>query len=163
MRKHGSFNNRGFTLIEVLITLGIASIVMVAILSFLVNNLRYNNMAQDEVSVQDQVRAAMKGMTKLVMEKKTVDIIKGVPDTLDNPDEATFNSGISGQQIKIWLDSSGNLQYNDGSVKSLANNITVFKVEKDAVNDNLITVRIKAEKGKASFELVDQIYLRNKV
>lgn len=120
-------------------------------------------MAQDEVSVQDQVRAAMKGMTKLVMEKKTVDIIKGVPDTLDNPDEATFNSGISGQQIKIWLDSSGNLQYNDGSVKSLANNITVFKVEKDAVNDNLITVRIKAEKGKASFELVDQIYLRNKV
>ena len=162
MRKEGRFNNRGFTLIEVIITAGIASIVMAAVLFYLVNNLHYNNMAQDEVYIQDQVRAAMKGMTKLVMEKKTVDIIKGSPDTLDNPDEATFNSGISGQ-IVFSLDSSGNLQYNDGSVKSLANNITVFKVEKDAANDKLITIRIKAEKGKAGFELVDQIYLRNKV
>ena len=74
MRKWFEIDNRGFTLMEILVTLIIASFVLMAIGSFVVRNIRYNAMANDQVYIQDQIRKTLKGMGSLIMDKKTVNI-----------------------------------------------------------------------------------------
>lgn len=149
MRKFFKFDNRGLTLIELIVTVAIASLVIVAIATFLVNTIRYNTMAQDEVYIQDQVRYAMKGITNLAMEKMTVTVKPGTPYTV------TFNKGKSDQVIFKLL-GSGNLMC-DSDV--LAKDIKLFTVKN--INPKLIKVTIKGKKDKAEFEVTDQIYLRN--
>lgn len=153
MRKLFKLNNSGFTLIEVIVTLAIAVTVMAAIGSFFVRNFQYNNMAQDEVFIQDQVRNAVRGMTKLVMEKKTVEL---------TATGARFNSGIAGQLDITWDSSSHELKFSAGTNEEiLAKDITSFLVVKNT--DNLITVTIEGEKRKAKFKAVEKIHLRNRL
>ena len=152
MRKLFKFNDHGFTLIEIIVTLAIGTIVMTAIGTFLVRNLHYNNMAQDQVFIQDQVRYAIKGMTEMVMEKKTV-----------NPTAsgAKFNSGIAGELEISWNSGTKELKYDNGTNEGvLAKNITNFLVVKNT--DNLITVTIEGTKEKAKFKAVEKIHLRNR-
>lgn len=164
MRKLFKLNNSGFTLIEVIVTLAIAVTVMAAIGTFLVRNLHYNNMAQDEVFIQDQVRYAIKGMTKLVMEKKAVVILtpSGVPSAATSGEGARFNSGIAGELDITWNSGTKEIKYDNGTNEVvLAKNITNFLVVKNA--DNLITVTIEGTKRKAKFEAVEKIHLRNRL
>lgn len=153
MRKLFKLDNRGVTLVELIVTVAIASFVLVAIATFLVHTFRYNAMVQDEVYVQDQVRYAMKGITNLAMEKQNVAVIPSSPYTV------IFNRGKT-DELTFKLIDSGKLMYNDGSGdKVLAKDIALFVV--DAINPKLVNVTIKGKKNKAEFEVTDKIYLRN--
>jgi prepilin-type N-terminal cleavage/methylation domain-containing protein len=88
MLKRFAGDNRGYTLVEIMITLIIASVVLVALGSFLVRNIRYNVMANDQVFIQDQIRKTLKGIGNLIMDKKTVDV-----STVGDITTATFNEG----------------------------------------------------------------------
>lgn len=152
MRMLFKLNERGFTLIEIIVTLVLTVTVMGAIGTFFVRNLQYNNMAQDEVYIQDQVRNAVKGLTNLVMEKKTVDLTST---------GAKFNVGLEGEMEIEYDDSTKEVKFITGSnERVLARDITKFKI---ANSGNLITVTIEGSKRKATFQAVEKIYLRNRV
>jgi prepilin-type N-terminal cleavage/methylation domain-containing protein len=142
--------NEGYTLIEVIVTLAIASIVLVAIGNYFVNNMRFNAMAQDEVYIQDQVRRAMKGISNLAMEKKSVTVSAGPPYTV------TFNGG----ELTFKLLANGDLTYDMGSGEQVfAKNIEIFTV--DLLEPKLLEITIKGKKDRAEFQVVDSVFLRN--
>ncbi|MGI6606391.1 MAG: type IV pilus modification PilV family protein [Peptococcia bacterium] len=109
MLKRFAGDNRGYTLVEVLVTLVIASFVIVAIGSFVVRNIRYNVMANDQVFIQDQVRKTLKGIGSLIMNKKTVDV-----STVGDITTATFNEGKTDEMVLKWDKDTNELTYNDG-------------------------------------------------
>ncbi|MDD2401130.1 MAG: prepilin-type N-terminal cleavage/methylation domain-containing protein [Clostridia bacterium] len=153
-------NNKGLTLMEVLVTLVITSIVVVGIMTFVVNNVNYTNKAQDEIYIQDQVRTAMRFITKEALDKNKYDTI-----------------GALSAGIHMFYKDSDNwfcIQHNseDKTIEHrkvspfqvgevFAENIVSFVVTKDASNEKLVEVTITGEKNDAEFELTSQIYLRN--
>ena len=70
MKKRLRLGNKGLTLIELIVGLALTTVVMTAIASFLITNINFSNLAQDELYVQEQVRKSMRAFTNLVMEKK---------------------------------------------------------------------------------------------
>lgn len=157
MRKWFEIDNRGFTLMEILVTLIIASFVLMAIGSFVVRNIRYNAMANDQVYIQDQIRKTLKGMGSLIMDKKTVNINSTATKT-----SAIFNEGEADELEIEWDKSSKELFYIDGKgKKTLAKFISKFEISQDTVNPRLIIVEIGGEKSKAKFNTMEKYFLRN--
>jgi len=154
-------NNKGLTLMEVLVTLVITSIVVVGIMTFVVNNVNYTNRAQDEIYIQDQVRTAMRFITKEAMVKKNHMVFA-------NPNFHSFyvNSSTGVGMLGIlYSSSSKTLSYRVDGIGSastvFAEDIVSFVVNEDPSNSKLIEFTITGEKNDAEFELTSQIYLRN--
>jgi prepilin-type N-terminal cleavage/methylation domain-containing protein len=157
MLKRFTRDNRGYTLVEILITLIIASFVVVALGSFLVRNIRYNVMANDQVFIQDQVRKTLKGIGQLILDKKTVDV-----STVGDITTATFNAGETDQLVLKWDKDTKELTYNKGgSDKVLGRYIADFKVSQDGDNSRLVIVEIKGLKDKTEFSTTEKYFLRN--
>jgi prepilin-type N-terminal cleavage/methylation domain-containing protein len=157
MLKRFAGDNRGYTLVEIMITLIIASVVLVALGSFLVRNIRYNVMANDQVFIQDQIRKTLKGIGNLIMDKKTVDV-----STVGDITTATFNEGKTDEMVLKWDKDTNELTYNDGgSDKILGRYIADFKVRQDADNSRLVIVEITGLKDKAEFSTTEKYFLRN--
>lgn len=158
MLKRFAGDNRGYTLVEVLVTLVIASFVIVAIGSFVVRNIRYNVMANDQVFIQDQVRKTLKGIGSLIMNKKTVEISE-----VGDITTAIFNKNEADELRIEWDKSTMELIYNDGGDdKTLARFIANFEIKQDAVNTRLVIVEIEGVKNKAEFTTTEKFFLRNK-
>ena len=148
-------NNKGLTLIELLIGMALLSLVMAAVFTFLVMNINFSNTAQDEIYIQEQVRNAMKVITDLAMDQEKYSI-------------------VSSSHIKLQVGATETaFKYEDGAVKYIsgsntkviASNIKEFKVE-NIIEDKLFKVTIKGikhegTKKEVGFELTNQIFLRN--
>jgi prepilin-type N-terminal cleavage/methylation domain-containing protein len=157
MLKRFTGDNRGYTLVEILITLIIASFVVVALGSFLVRNIRYNVMANDQVFIQDQVRKTLKGIGQLILDKKTVAI-----STVGDITTATFNAGGADELVLEYDESTKELTYNNGGSEIiLGRYIAEFNVSQDAGNSRLVIVEIKGVKDKAEFYALEKYFLRN--
>lgn len=157
MRKWFEIDERGFTLMEILVTLVIASFVLMAIGSFLVRNIRYNVMANDQVYIQDQIRKTFKGLGNLIMDKKAVTI-----SSTTAKNSAVFNEGEADEVEIEWDKSAKELFYIDvKGKKTLAKFITNFEIKQDTVNPRLIIVEIGGEKNKAKFTTTEKYFLRN--
>lgn len=158
MKKGLQLNNKGLTLIELIIGLALASVVMAAIAVFLIGNINFSNAAQDEIYVQEQVRNAMKVITDLAMDKKSYTIVS------ESPGYITLQKGTAEISFKQEADA---LKYIDsaGTSKVIASNIKEFNVT--PIDNKLFKVTIEGiknegnEKNKVSFELTNEIFLRN--
>lgn len=182
MRQRLKLDNKGLTLIELMIGLALTGVVMAAVAVFLIGNINFSNTAQDEIYVQEQVRKAMKSFTNLVMDKE--EMLSSTEITLENGDSYTESATFTrkdeageDEQLKIEYDSSlKELKYTlgkdlDGSPiitnsGKLAENIVLFKIEKDENNSKLLEVTIKGiknegKKDESNFELTNKVLLRN--
>lgn len=68
-------NNKGFSLVELLVVLAIAAIVLTAISTFMIMNLKSFNLSRDEGELQSQGQRAMNQlMTSLIEAEKLIEI-----------------------------------------------------------------------------------------
>jgi len=148
MKKRLRLGNKGLTLIELIVGLALTTVVMTAIASFLITNINFSNLAQDELYVQEQVRKSMRAFTNLVMEKERIQSI-----TTGGSGASTYTQSVtfSGDQaLTITFDLVGQeLKYKLGTnpEQSLAKNISKFFIEEDASNSKLIYVTIEGKKN----------------
>ena len=171
MKKGLRLGNKGLTLIELIIGIALTSVVMAAVGTFLVTNINFSNIAQDEIYVQEQVRKAMKSITNLVMDKELVNSISmdaGNSYTISATFSGKDESGNDEQLLITYNYADQELKYKLGTnpEKSLAKNISHFKIVEDAGNHKLIEVTIEGEKnpGKRNevfFSLTNKLFLRN--
>jgi len=158
--------NKGLTLIELIIGIALTSVVMAAVGTFLITNINFSNIAQDEIYVQEQVRKSMKSITNLVIDKEIIDSI-----SMDAGNSYTKSATFSGNGEQVIINynfANKELKYKLGTnpESSMAKNISLFKIVKDASNQKLIEVTIQGEKNpgkrnEVSFSLTNKIFLRN--
>jgi hypothetical protein len=161
MKKILNFDNKGLTVIELIIGLALTFVVFVAVAVFLIGNINFSNTAQDEIYVQEQVRNAMKVITDLAMDKESC--------VLDNSSHITLKKGTNEEAEQIVFEhdvNSRSLKYIDsaGTSKVIASDIQEFQVE--SFDNKIFNVTIKSIKNggtkkEVSFELANQIFLRN--
>lgn len=69
--------NRGFTMVELVVVMGIMGIVLLSISSFLINNIKTFNRAEDQVEAQHNIHIAMNEIIDNIIEARgIVDPIK---------------------------------------------------------------------------------------
>ncbi|MDD2211858.1 MAG: prepilin-type N-terminal cleavage/methylation domain-containing protein [Clostridia bacterium] len=162
MKRVFRLDNQGVTLVELLIGITLTTLVMAAMFTFLIMNINFSNVAQDEVYIQEQVRKAMKTITEQAMNKEGY--------ALDEFGNITLQKGTGEELEKITFKcENGSLSYIDGAGTStvIAGNIEKFKVEEIVANELPLNVTIKGVKNKGSkknevsFELTSKVFLRN--
>jgi type II secretory pathway pseudopilin PulG len=161
MKRVFRLDNQGVTLVELLIGITLTTLVMAAMFTFLIMNINFSNVAQDEVYIQEQVRKAMKTITEQAMNKEGY--------AFDEFGDITLQKGTGEELEKITFKcENGSLSYIDGAGTStvIAGNIEKFKVEEIGPNGLPLNVTIKGVKNKdkkneVSFELTSKVFLRN--
>ncbi|MDD4665936.1 MAG: prepilin-type N-terminal cleavage/methylation domain-containing protein [Clostridia bacterium] len=161
MKRVFRLDNQGVTLVELLIGITLTTLVMAAMFTFLIMNINFSNVAQDEVYIQEQVRKAMKAITDTAMDKEGY--------ALDELGNITLQKGTGEDLEEITFKrENGSLSYIDGAGTStvIAGNIAEFKVEEIVPDQLPLNVTIKGVKNKdkkneVSFELTSKVFLRN--
>lgn len=95
-------NNKGFTLIEILVAIAILGVVSAAILGFLVNSFDFFNQASDKVEVQRDLRPVSKYITTQIRNSTDVSIYNSVAD-------ANFSKEKSKTYNYIYLNTQGKI------------------------------------------------------
>lgn len=86
-------NNKGFTLIELIISLGITSFLALMIMSFFTVNLKSFSKIRYDAELQFQAQYILNFITKRVMESKNIEDIKnGYESVIKTKDEYTISN-----------------------------------------------------------------------
>lgn len=116
----------GFTLVELLVTLSLTAMVIATLGSFFLNHLRSYHQAVEDISVQDQVKAATSLFMEQAMETKGITDLSSPGDTpyivtLGRIDGTSliFNYDPTGKQLKWGI---------NVATKTVSGRITAFEV-----------------------------------
>lgn len=145
-------NKKGFTLIELIVILGLASIVMLAVMSFFIANYRSYNRLNTESELQYQSQYIINFMTDKILETEKF-------EGLDSGEYIFVNDdGITELTFK---NQDGKLIFNDGDKPEVAvgDFITYFHIKPESAKEVLIT--LKLEKDKIAVEASQTVYMRN--
>lgn len=182
---------RGFTLIEVLITVAILGIVMTALSNFFFTNYNTLNKVSKQIDLQSEGEKGMKKIVNTSIESKgIVEVKKGgeeliEKDTAENISRIVFKTiDTSGNDIyeifevadnKLWhgtsTDNSKIIDKDGGSLASgeikgqiAAEDIVSVSVKADKALKEAegITITIALSQGNVNIDLNSQAYFRNK-
>ena len=179
--------NRGVTLIELVMVLAIASVIFAAIGSFLITNVQYFNKASDQAEIQRQTQRLIKDFTDLVIESSKITAIANRSDINVNlgsqgmndistvvfglPDGAAYPSLVFEHTLSAEGEEKENqvaweqaASTNDQS--NAASYIKQFKLQPLPVGTSYanckgVKVYIKAEKNRAALVIENHVYFRN--
>jgi len=155
MKKYLKLNQKGVTLVELIIGIALSSLVMAAVLTYLVMNISFSNVAQDEIIVQDQVGKAMKVISDLSLEQESYQRVSSAHIILQKGTERIVFKQV-GDEVHFT-----NVA---GETKSIGSNIDTFEIT--VVNEKVFNVTIlgiinEGTSDEVSFELTNKIFLRN--
>lgn len=172
-------NNKGMTLLEIIIAACLFSIISAAIFSVLATGRNSLTAGESQVGAQQACRNGLDSMIK-ELRQAGVSTIQGVPGDGVNYNSITFQipASIAASGV-TW---TGNINYSlgglngaqllrtqSGSQKVLANNISALSFNRSAVNPNVVNISITAQKNtfpgftaqQTTITLVSQVKLRN--
>ncbi len=177
-------NNKGFTTVEVLISVVISSIVMGAVGSFLVFNVKGFKETKDTIDVQYEGQMVMNQIVDLLTESCGIEDIDGTDTSTGNTVAyESYETAIpSSLVIKQKVDSAGvfvekeyKIKYNsaeekimvetDGVTYELGRYISKFEVSptRGSYKDtNTLSIKIEITKNGKQVLLENQVKMRNK-
>lgn len=145
-------NIKGFTLIELIVILGLATIVMLAVMSFFIANYRSYNRLNTESELQYQSQYVINFMTDKILETEE---FKGK----DADDKYSFIND-DGTKLTFKIE-NGKLIFKDGHEPEVivGNSITGFDII--SLNQKEVSITLKLEKDKIVVEAEQTVYMRN--
>lgn len=163
------FYFKGFSLVELLVSLVILSIVLGFIFSILHSGKTTWETADTVIEVQQQARQALDFMVK-ELRQSSDSVISGVPDDGSNYTSVSFSIPTQWNDTAGQIDWSPTIEYSlvnnqifrnasDGQPPYLANHINSLIFRRQATN--VIEVFIEALKNERGFSLNSQVTLRN--
>lgn len=179
----------GFTLVELLVVIAIMGIIIMAISSFLISNIKIFHRADNQIEVQYNAQVAMNEMTEEIMEAKNIESIK-------IKDSSTYNGSYQTVEEIVFRLLDGQFmefKYNAASktlmrgkdnnsryitTNQYANNIENFRLKliginfidltqsREAIRTELkkakgIDIEIITDKGDSQVKIKNRIYFRN--
>lgn len=168
-------NCKGLTLVELILTISIMGIVMAAIFSFLIFNVKAYYRADAQIQAQQQTYTAMNVIVeKVIAAKKVVESDPSISNDVDYYDIKKVVFKLSdGNYIRFDHKIDNKLYYGIDSNKDsittneYASNIKEFKIKLngfDGSNYNScdgISIRIKSKVDESEVEVENEVYFRN--
>ncbi len=168
-------NKKGFTLLELIISMAILSIVMSAIYSFFLSDYKSLNRVSSEVEIQTQAEKAIEKITNIGMESSSVIIsTEGTDEKIDNSVEylklsknLVMEHTFTVEDNKLMLSTIDN-GVDKGKIE-IANLVKYVICKEITVNDNgikVIGIEIEIDfeagiKDKVYKVVKSEIYFRN--
>ena len=156
-------NNKGYTLVELLVSLAIFSIIIVGIILFMRNaSVAYKN-ENIEVNVQKEAQIFLSQVEDLVIDSTAS--ISTTTDGAGNPKYVITNpDGVSSITFIPGADGLGKVYYNDSYL--MAEKVENFVIDKTTANDNSCTIKAvlaynDASSNKRSYTANKEVYFRN--
>ena len=127
---------RGYTLLELTIVMGIMSLLLLALSSFIFNNVQNIANLDTKATLSDNTRTAIEGVARQIRGAKSVEAANSQPDS--NSPGAPGNlyswSASAGSNATLILavparDSSGNLIYSDGLHNNLYTDDIIYYLD----------------------------------
>lgn len=166
---------RGFTLVELLVALGLASIIISLVMSFLIANVRSYKAINNETELQYQSQYILNFMTNKILEASSIECVR------DNNNINLKDSQIEEQISEISFLRENNTKYSfkvsddeiiyiDGSTNNvLGSNVEGMWISPISINASApnfttaksIKIRLKLSKGNRSYEAKQTVYMRN--
>lgn len=143
-------DNKGFTLIELIVILGLATIVMGTVMSFFIANYRSYNRLNTESDLQYQSQQIINFMTDKILEAKEYKAVDG---------KHKFN--VDNKWIFFWAESD-KLMFGDEDNPvgdTIGSNILEFEISPLGANEVLI--KLTLQKDKIEVEASQTIFMRN--
>lgn len=165
---------KGFTLIELITVLSIVVVVIGAVSSFLISNIKTYNMASDQIEVQDQAKKAMEFFIDKAIEAKGIGRIVNdsygnlkVFELIDSSDHVYAAFHID--RVKFGNE---NIELGFGTdidhpelFELVAENLTAFTLEPregtDLQNCKGLKITITTKKNNSKVTLSSEVYYRN--
>lgn len=145
-------NNKGITLVELLIALAIGSIVISAVIILLRQGINSYSKQTISAQLQNDADITLNQMTDAIMEAQCIDIANNITETGNTPDFITKMAVGSDCGNAYSYDSTGKVLYvgktpvysNYKNLGILCKNVTSFKVQivKSSVNIETVTVNV---------------------
>ncbi len=174
-----TINNKGFTLLEIIMVAFLFSIISAAIFSVLATGRNSLSVGESQIGVQQACRNGLDSMIK-ELRQAGVSTITGVPANGTNYSSITFQiptaiaaTGItwssSIQYTLGGLNGAQLLKTQSGSQKVFANNISALSFNRSAANPNVVNISVTAQKNtfpgftatQSTITLTSQVKLRN--
>lgn len=164
-------NNKGYSLVELLISIAIFSFVMVGIISIMNTTSVFYRGGQQEVRLQEEAQVALNQIEELLIDVD--DRIVAVNDTAGSREYKVYKDGISyglkqeGDQLKYKkIGASG-----DSGWVLMAEGITGFEIDgidyyggpDRNVGDNRVSVNVGVKSGKYEYTARKDVYFRNAI
>lgn len=152
---------RGFTLVELLVTLGLAGIIITVVMSFFIMNMRSYNTINTETEVQYQSQSAINFMTNKILEAKEFRGEEGLVYKFTHNNGDVFGFGQDDEVIKYY-------EYDeDGTIKNSAdigNFVKEFEINYGANSSEvIITLKLYKDRRKSddTYNASQTVYMRN--
>ena len=164
MKKHLKKDNRGFTLVELIVTLLIMSIVMVAAAGFLATAINSYRVSNIEIKLQNEAQIAMNQLNDILIETQEYDFQEAAQRLTVHTKERTYRFFrdastknlmycTAGRSISLYEEDSA-----FGSPAMLAKNLDQIHIEK--VN-KLMQIELTFEYADRTYKTTSCISLRN--
>lgn len=167
-------NNKGITLVELIIAIAISFIIFGAAMLFISSAQRGYDTASAEINLQSEAQILMEQMSEWVMEGNKIEIDT---DKLVVYRINTAATGLTNTKRVIWLGSGGKLYMKKFNDISLDVNISVdetmencigeyvvdFSPGYNAADKNKVILQLKLGIGSREYEINDTIKVRNAI
>jgi prepilin-type N-terminal cleavage/methylation domain-containing protein len=168
-------NKKGFTLVELLVTLGLVGIIISVVMSFFIANIKNYKSINNDAELQYQSQYILNFMTNKILQAKNIDSVldfNGI-DVIDSEVEKQISEitflGVSDAQFKFEI-SGDTITYSDStSSNTLGSNvegvwitpITTNSTDIEFGTTKSIKIRLKLSIDNRSYEAQQKIYMRN--
>ncbi len=142
-------NKKGFTLIELIVVLGLTTIVIAVVMSFFIANYKSYNRLNTESELQYQSQYIINFMTDKILEATEYNETEKI--FIRNSKELTFR--VVG----------GRLMFKDGDEPeiTIGDSIAEFNISEPPGSTKEVLITLKLAKDKQEVEAVQTIYMRN--
>lgn len=163
-------NNRGFTLIELILVVSIVGLVIVSVGNYLITNLNSFNTDMARLDAQDASQAAMKALTALVMESGGVHAVGSSTHPIITDITLEMPTALPDDRNRIQMAGNTLSSSLNGVLSTEIMNLTLVPIpdpegtpsDADYINAEGLTITIVSEKNGQQSSLTNQVYFRNK-
>lgn len=181
MRKNILKDNRGLTLVEMLISFAILSMMMVAVFAFMANMTKQYQNSNNEVTVQNEVQTLMQQLENYIIDANMGVEVDGNDlyvmsedefCVISYDDECLYYSGYDSSDLsedynnatKDTVCDAAKAIYSSSDRDLLAEYVTAFVATTSFTSEtNYVSLEITIEKTSRSYTATKNIYLRNQI
>lgn len=185
LKKYGIMNKKGFTLVELIVTLALTMLLMTIIFSFLINYLKINDTLNDDLALQEQARNTLNIISDKIMQSDGIakvymlDNAGLLIDITNNETKESIRSinikydtnsyySLYLKDTNLYLDNvaSENDLASSSYDNIIARYISDIYIEplnnKSFMNTNLVSITIDFKKDNEEYTINQNICIRNK-
>lgn len=160
-------NNNGFTLVELLVTLGLAGIIISIVMSFFISNIKSYQMINTQSELQYQSQFIVNYMTNKFLEANDIISVNGDVDESGTKDISIIAFKLGSDILKFEVDINKKIIFVDKNsnrteLGSNVSNLIMTPIPNGKFSDaSGLEIKLILEDSKQKYTATQTVYMRN--